>query len=100
MISYTIISIHNHSGNSAPSIADINSAYRNKYKYGLIACHNGKLFKYSISGQYDPFNVSLILDKVDKILYNPNGIDYAALKKSLDQLLKEHIELEVYGLEL
>ena len=41
-----IIAIHNHPGNSVPSIADINAARDGQYKYGVIACHNGNIFKY------------------------------------------------------
>lgn len=40
--------LHNHPGSSIPSITDLNSLYKNKnIEYGLIACHNGDIIKYT-----------------------------------------------------
>jgi len=47
----TIIGIHNHPRNSAPSVPDIMAAARRKYKYGIVACHDGTLYKYNTTLQ-------------------------------------------------
>lgn len=47
----TIIGIHNHPRNSAPSLPDIMAAARRKYKYGIVACHDGTLYKYKVTGE-------------------------------------------------
>nr|DAL28476.1 MAG TPA_asm: minor capsid protein [Caudoviricetes sp.] len=41
-----LITLHTHPSSMPPSIADFNSSYRNQYKLGIIACHNGKIFAY------------------------------------------------------
>ena len=45
---YSIIAIHNHPGSSAPSLPDIMACKDRKYKYGLVACHDGKIYKYAV----------------------------------------------------
>lgn len=42
-----IITIHTHPGSMPPSIEDFNSCCNNGYSECFVACHNGKLFKYS-----------------------------------------------------
>lgn len=42
-----IITLHTHPGSMPPSIEDFNSCCRRKYVCGFVACHNGKLFRYS-----------------------------------------------------
>lgn len=59
-----IITIHTHPSSMPPSIDDFNSCFGNGYKMGIVACHNGRLFKYT-SGQ-----------PVSKPLYNLYVGDY------------------------
>lgn len=47
---YTIIGIHNHPGSQVPSYDDFKAAYQRRYKYGLVACHDGTIYKYTIIG--------------------------------------------------
>lgn len=47
----TIIGIHNHPRNSAPSVPDILAAVERGYKYGIVVCHDGTVYKYKIIGQ-------------------------------------------------
>lgn len=47
----TIIGIHNHLGSSLPSYSDLMAASKRKYKYGLIACHNGDIIKYKVDNE-------------------------------------------------
>lgn len=42
-----IVTIHTHPSSMPPSISDFNSAFRNGYDKGVVACHDGKVFIYS-----------------------------------------------------
>ena len=90
---YTIIAVQNHPGSSVPSIADLESAYRHKYKYGVILCHNGTIMKYEVLGQYNEVIVSMLLDKANIDLYHGNEKE---LSKTIEQLRAENILLEVF----
>ena len=90
---YTVIALHNHPGNSVPSMADIHSAYVQKYKYGLIVCHNGVLMRYCVTGESNYVVVPPLLDKAQKYLYNNNE---KALQRVLAELKEENIILEVF----
>lgn len=93
----TIIAIHNHPNSSAPSLDDINSAWRKKYKYGIIACHNGNIYKYEILGEYNKDIVDSLLDTVNKLIYNRERVkEYdKLLARTLEQLKENNINLEV-----
>ena len=68
---YTIIGVHNHPLSSAPSLADINVCLARRYKYGVVVCHNGAIYKYSVDA--DSFNESILvlaLAKLEKEGYN------------------------------
>lgn len=95
----TIIAIHNHPNSSVPSLDDINSAWKKKYKYGIIACHNGNLYKYKILGEYSGRSVNMILDRINKIIYNKNELGEqfeTKLTRSIKELRDNNIELEVF----
>ena len=97
---YTIISIHNHPQSTVPSIDDLDSCYKHKYKYGVIACHDGNAFRYSVKGDFDKNYTDMLLDNVQMILYNKNKIkpeEYKEkLKNALKELSEQNIELEVF----
>lgn len=90
---YTIIALHNHPGSTVPSIADIESAYRHKYKYGVVVCHNGTVMKYKVLGQYNDVIVDILLDKANKNVYN--GAE-EELRETIEQLAAENVRLEVF----
>lgn len=48
-----IIGIHNHPLSSAPSFDDLISAGKRKYKYGLVVCHDGTIYKYTTDKMLD-----------------------------------------------
>lgn len=78
---HTVIGIHNHPQSHVPSDDDLNSASRRCYKYGLVICHNGLIFRYSVNGEL--FSVSqsgFFLDLLEKALYNEN-------ERKVDQVL-------------
>lgn len=62
---------HNHPGSSAPSAADIMSLRDNGASFGVIACHDGSIIKFSITGKpmggYDvnEENVQYLIDNYD-----------------------------------
>lgn len=92
----TIIAIHNHPNSTVPSISDINAARDRKYKYGIIACHNGNIYKYTVLKEYDESFVDLALDSINSVLYN---------KDKLGDKFKEQFEnslklLRVYGINM
>lgn len=94
----TIISIHNHPGSAMPSLSDINSCRDRKYKYGIIVCHNGNLFKYTILDRKYPESYSdMLLDKINYLLYNSTNDDTEKNNKELNQYLDE---LEKIGIKL
>lgn len=94
---YTVIAIHNHPGSSVPSIADINTAYKHKYKYGVVACHNGIVMRYEITGEYNETIVNHLLDRANRDLYNTDGGSADALTQTLNQLKEENVVLEVFS---
>lgn len=94
----TIIAVHNHPGSSVPSLSDINTAWKKKYKYGIIACHNGDVYKYNVLGKYNEIVVDSLLDTVNKLVYNRDTLkDYdKLLSHTLEQLRENNIVLEVF----
>lgn len=59
----TIISIHNHPGSSVPSLPDFEAYIKRNYKFGIVACHNGKLYKYSINTE--KYNIPIAMAALD-----------------------------------
>ena len=63
----TIIAIHNHPGSSVPSIPDIRACIQRGYKKGIIACHDGKVYVYSVdSERYNEPIAMSTLDRLEK----------------------------------
>ena len=90
---YTIIGIHNHPQSHVPSDEDFRSAIRRKYKYGLVICHNGLIFKYSIiEERFSSDQVSFFLDILEKVLYNE---DERKISQVLVCLKNNGVEMEV-----
>lgn len=101
---YSIIAIHNHPTSTKPSIDDIMIASQRKYKYGIIACHNGNLYRYRIIGEIEETKenvnyIQMLLDTVDRTIYNKDKLEdkfEGELLDYLKQLRKKGVELEVY----
>ena len=101
---YSIIAIHNHPKSGMPSIDDIGCAYERKYKYGVIACHNGSLYRYSFLGEFDTSEANLtyidmLLDNVNRIVYNKGDLAESfenKLADVLNQLKEKNLKLEVF----
>lgn len=97
----TIIAIHNHPESGTPSIDDIHVADERKYKYGIVACHNGNLFQYSVTGDFDAAYVVFLLDNLHKRIYNKLEDELGAAQRRaeiqdvLNQLRENNIEMKV-----
>ena len=85
---YTIIGVHNHPGNSVPSIGDILACVKRKYKCGIVVCHDGKIYQYSVDkNKFNTINSAFALDRMEKFGYtddvkrllNDSGIEMRVL---------------------
>lgn len=90
---YTIIGIHNHPSSTTPSINDIQAAASGKYKYGLIAGHNGTIFKYTVNGEVNKVNADIYLERINVLFYNG---DTAEMTRAIEELAKNGVKLEVF----
>lgn len=85
------ITIHTHPSSMPPSVNDFNSCFNHNYSVGFIACHNGKVFKYSAneeinSNLYDMYVGDFLKDGYE---------EFEAQVKSLEKLKKIYkIEFE------
>ena len=85
--SNTLIAIHNHPGSFPPSGADFQSQFDHGYKAGVIACHNGDVYYYTVGKK--KFTGKLFDMTVDK--YVKQGYsDLEAYKMCLDQFVKDY----------
>lgn len=87
---HTIIAIHNHPGSSVPSWADIKVAADRKYKYGLIAAHDGTVFKYRIVGEINRLYYDSAVAKLDRLSYTEDN-----LKEFCSAVRDAGVEMEV-----
>ncbi|MGN0367722.1 MAG: hypothetical protein ACI4EK_02985 [Wujia sp.] len=44
-----IIGIHNHPNSTLPSLDDFHVCEERNYRYGLVFCHNGSIYKYKVT---------------------------------------------------
>lgn len=87
---YSLISIHNHGTNVPPSGSDFCSAGEKRYAFGIVACHDGKVYYYSAS-HARPFLPALIDETIDKYLKPPYNLDrIRAAEKALDSISKAY----------
>ncbi|WP_432627245.1 phage minor capsid protein [Brotaphodocola sp.] len=87
---YSIIGIHNHPGSSVPSWSDIEVASMRRYKYGLIAAHDGTIFKYKIIGKINRIFYDAAVAKLDK-----TGYTERSLKEFCIEVGDAGVEMEV-----
>ena len=87
---HTLIAIHNHPGSSVPSWADIKVAADRKYKYGLIAAHDGIVFKYRIIGEINRLYYDSAVAKLDRLGYTEDN-----LKEFCSAIRDAGVEMEV-----
>lgn len=90
---YTVVGVHNHPNSTTPSMNDIKVAEARKYKYGIVAGHNGMICKYTINGPVNYINADIYLEKANALFYNG---DMEGLKVVLEELSKNGVDLEVF----
>ena len=81
-----LITLHSHPSSMPPSVSDFNSAYRNGYKFGVVACHNGKVFVYKSEQEISERLYNLyIAENID------NGLDeYTSQYLALNKIKENH----------
>lgn len=90
---YSLVSIHNHGTNIPPTGSDFVSAGSKKYAFGIVACHDGKMYFYS-AAHAQPFLPAVIDGLVDKYIKAPYNLDeLRACKQALDEVAAS------YGIE-
>ncbi len=91
-----VIGIHNHPMSYMVTVSDINRCSERNYKYGLVICHNGTIYKYKVGDGYIidemKFGVATQLNKLDKSLINNNQEEAESAIKNLKTF---YVELEV-----
>ncbi len=87
---YELVSMHNHGTNLPPTGSDFVTAGSRKYKFGVVACHDGKVFYYS-SKNAMPFTRGFFDAVVEKFTQNPYNLNrYDAVIKTLEQFSKDY----------
>lgn len=81
-----IITLHTHPSSMPPSIEDFNSCFKHGYHSGFVACHNGKLFKYSSREQVNSSLYGLYIQKFLSDGFN----EYNAQVKALNKIMENH----------
>ena len=82
-----IVTLHTHPSSMPPSIDNFNSCFENGYEFGVVVCHNGRVFKY------------LSKQSISKPLYDlyigehiANGYsEFEAQLKALEKLKENHL---------
>lgn len=77
-----VVTLHTHPSSMPPSASDLNSCYRNKYKIGIIACHDGKIFGYTSN---EIIGENLYIAYVQRFIKDGND-EYNAQIKALERL--------------
>lgn len=86
--------VHNHPYSSPPSIADINSLFKNqKIKYGVIIGHNGTVYKYTApNAEIAEEDLAISIKHYRKMNYSQRSAEEMAYK---DLVKKFNFSLEV-----
>ena len=74
-----LLTIHSHPNSFPPSISDLNSNYTNGYAIGIIVCHNGKIFMYSVSEEINEKYYSMTVAEYLNQGYTENEAQIMAL---------------------
>ena len=53
-------------GSSVPSLADLMTCVKRGYNFGLVACHDGKVYKYWVDkNKFNSVNAGFALDRME-----------------------------------
>ena len=84
------LGLHNHPTNIPPTGSDFMAAGYRGYRFGLIICHNGDLYKYKIE---KPFQKHVFDKNVEEYISPPYNLD---VEKAFDKVIGE---LERFGVK-
>ena len=90
-----LITLHSHPNSYPPSINDLNSNFINHYGLGIVACHDGKIFKYASNQEIREDYYKMVVEKYLKKGYNEYEAQIEALKElvtKFDIMVKEVTE--------
>lgn len=90
-----LITLHSHPNSYPPSINDLNSNFINHYGLGIVACHDGKVFKYASNQEIREDYYKMVVEKYLKKGYNEYEAQIEALKElvtKFDIMVKEVTE--------
>ena len=90
-----LITLHSHPNSYPPSINDLNSNFINHYGLGIVACHDGKIFKYASTQEIREDYYKMDVEKYMKKGYNEYEAQIGALKElvtKFDIMVKEVTE--------
>lgn len=81
-----LVTVHTHPSSMPPSAADFNSYYKAGYKESFVACHDGKIFRYTANEEinerlYDMYIASYI---------NEHYSEYEAQLLALEEIQKNY----------
>lgn len=88
-----IITIHTHPSSMPPSIDDFNSCYKNGYQFGIVACHNGKVFLYSSEQEVSKPLYNLYISEFLDEGMNESDAQFNALNKLSENYLIKFTEV-------
>lgn len=82
----SLVTLHTHPSSMPPSAADFNACYRNRYKFGVVACHSGRVFIYNSKQEISEKLYDLIVGD-----YVSKGFDeFDAQIKALERLRQNY----------
>lgn len=90
-----LITLHSHPNSYPPSINDLNSNFINHYGLDIVACHDGKIFKYASNQEIREDYYKMVVEKYLKKGYNEYEAQIEALKElvtKFDIMVKEVTE--------
>ena len=90
-----LITLHSHPNSYPPSVNDLNSNFINHYGLGIVACHDGKIFKYASNQEIREDYYKMVVEKYLKKGYDEYEAQIEALKElvmKFDIMVKEVTE--------
>lgn len=78
-----IVTLHTHPSSMPPSVSDLNSCFRNQYRMGFVACHDGTVFGYSVN---EPINDRIYNIYIQKLAGGGHS-EYDAQRLTLIKLM-------------
>ena len=90
-----IIAVHNHPQSSVLSIDDINRFVERGYKYAIVLCHDGTIFRYEVEASYSPKRGYLVLAQLDKLYKSLYNKDNEKMNSALNNLKEKGVIVEV-----